>query len=171
MEMVHATTTAAPARCRYQDQESPQTLREGLAEYRAANPQLFDPDELSRDEGLGPLGRFFAAHDACHVLFGLSTSLPDEALADTWTIFGTDVRWREVWSYLRSDAQKQFLDTFLSEVGYGRLLWGTVQATPRVLRAIWRAWSMTRKWALHDWASHLDEPLATLRHEHGIRLV
>lgn len=171
---MEATASAAPtlaSRCRYQDPQSTQTLREGLAEYRAANPELFDPEVLARNEALGELGRFFAAHDACHVLFGLSTSLSDEALADTWTFFGTDVRWRELWSYFRSDAQKEFFDTFLGQVGYARLAWATVRAVPRILRAIGRTRSMTRKWALHQWSAHLDVPLVKLRREHGIRLV
>lgn len=171
MEMVHAQVPAAPTRCRYQDPESTQTLREGLAEYRAANPGLFDPDALERDESLGQLGRFFAAHDACHVLFGLSTSIADESLADTWTLCGTDVRLRELWSYFRSDAQKQFFSTFMREVGYRKLLLGSLGAIPRILRVLWRSRSMTRKWALHQWADHLDEPLVQLRRDHGIRLV
>lgn len=158
-------------RCRYQDPASTQTLREGLAEYRAANPGLFDPEDLAGDESLGQLGPFFAAHDACHVLFGLSTSLVDESLADTWTLWGTDVRLRELWSYLRSDEQKQFFRTFMREVGYGKLLRGSLVAIPRMLRVFWRARGMTRKWALHQWADHLDEPLVQLRREHGIRLV
>lgn len=171
MEMVHTQVPAAAAHCRYQDPESTQTLREGLAEYYAANPGLFDPEELARNEELGQLGRFFAAHDACHVLFGLSTSLADETLADTWTFFGTNVEWRELWSYFRSDAQKEFFRTFLSEVGYGRMLWNSLGAIPRALRAIWRTRSMTRKWSLHEWSAHLDVPLVQLRRDHGIRLV
>ncbi|MCX4243894.1 hypothetical protein [Paraliomyxa miuraensis] len=171
MEMVQTQAPFAAIRCRYQDAQSTQTLREGLAEYRAANPGLFDPEALEKNESLGHLGRFFAAHDACHVLFGLSTSLADETLADTWTYFGTDVRWRELWSYFRSDAQKEFFSTFLSEVGYGRMLWSSLGAIPRVVRAIWRSRSMTRKWSLHDWSAHLDVPLVELRREFGIRPV
>ena len=55
MEMVQAQAPFATARCHYQDPESTQTLGEGLAEYRAANPGLFSPEELERNESLGHL--------------------------------------------------------------------------------------------------------------------
>lgn len=171
MEVAQAQAGFATTRCRYQDQDTPQTLREGLAEYRAANPALFDPETLQQQGELGDLGRFFAGHDACHVLFGLSTSLADESLADTWTFFGTDVRWRELYSYFRSDAQKQFFKDFLGEIGYWTLISASLRALPRVLRAIWRTRKMTRKWSLHGWAEHLDEPLCELRTRYGIAIV
>lgn len=171
MDLVHASTEAPVTRCRYQDPESTQTLAEGLAEYRAANPELFDPDALTSRGELGELGRFFAAHDACHVLFGLDTSLADETLADTWTFFGTDVKWAELKSYFSSQEQRDFFKEFLSEVGYWKMITASLRALPRVFRAIWRSRSMRRKWALHHWKAHLDEPLADLRRDYGIRLV
>lgn len=165
------TTAGVATHCRYQRADSTQTLREGLSEYYRTNPNLFSPEDLSKDENLGELGRFFAAHDACHVLFGLDTSLPDETLADTWTFFGTDVAWSELWSYMRSDGQKQFFATFMREVGYWKLVTASVGALPRVAKAIWRSRSMTRKWALHRWEDHLDTPLDQLRQSYRIRLV
>ena len=171
MEVAQTATGFATTRCRYQDSDTTQTLREGLAEYRSANPALFDSEAMSQQEELGGLGRFFAGHDACHVLFGLSTSLADETLADTWTFFGTDVQWRELWSYFRSEEQKKFFKDFLGEIGYWTLFVGSVRALPRAVKAIWRSRKMTRKWALHDWAAHLDTPLDELRARYNISLV
>ena len=171
MEIVHAPVGAITTRCQYQEAESSQTLREGLAEYYAANPDLFDPEALAKDERLGDLGRFFAAHDACHVLFGLDTSLGDESLADTWTLFGTDVTWRELWSYMRREGQKEFFRDLFREVGYWTTLAGFVRALPRVFRGIGKARKMTHKWSLHAWEDHLDTPLRELRHGYGIELV
>lgn len=171
MEVAQAAAGFATTRCRYQDADSTQTLREGLAEYRAANPGLFDPEQLQSQQELGELGRFFAGHDACHVLFGLSTSLADETLADTWTFFGTDVQWRELWSYFRSDEQKKFFKDFLGEIGYWTLISSSIRALPRVARAIWRTRKMTHKWSLHGWAEHLDVPLVELRARYNISLV
>ncbi len=166
-----ATKLGTKTHCRYQQQDSTLTLREGLAEYHAANPGLFDAETLEHDQGLGGLGKFFAAHDACHVLFGLDTSLGDESLADTWTFFGTDVKWSELWSYFRSDAQKQFFTDFLGEVGYLKLTAGTLRAVPRILRTIWAARKMTQPWPLHGYKDHLDTPLDELRRDFNIRLV
>jgi hypothetical protein len=165
------TVPGAVTHCQYQQADSTQTLREGLSEYYRANPNLFSPEELAADQSLGDLGKFFAAHDACHVLFGLDTSLPDETLADTWTLFGTDVEWKEIWSYMRSDGQKQFFAQFFRDVGYWRTIRASLGAIPRALRAIWRARKMTRKWSLHGWRDHLDVPLHELRRRYGIHLV
>lgn len=178
MDMVQAPAPArasvkpgAVTRCRYQHADSTQTLREGLAEYHAANPNLFDAEELAQDETLGELGKFFAAHDACHVLFGLDTSLPDEALADTWTLVGTDATWKQLWSYFSSEAQRDFFRGFLRDVGYGRTLASSLSALPRVAKVVWRSRRMTRKWALYRWTDHLDVPLGELRQRYGIELV
>lgn len=167
--MVQAPATALRTRCRYQDPSSTQTLREGLAEYHAANPDLFDADEI--EAKLGALGPFFAAHDSCHVLFGLDTSLGDETLADTWTLFGTDAKFSELLSYFRSDAQKKFFREFLAEIGYWKIITQSIRSIPRALKAIWMSRKMKRKWALHEWETKLDIPLNELRSEYGIRLV
>ncbi|MEM7155448.1 MAG: hypothetical protein AAF799_21540 [Myxococcota bacterium] len=166
---MHAPASALRTRCRYQDPSSTQTLREGLAEYHAANPDLFDPEEI--EAKLGDLGPFFAAHDACHVLFGLDTSLGDETLADTWTLVGTDAKLSELLSYFRSDAQKQFFKEFIAEIGYWKLFVASLRSVPRVLKAMWMGRKMTRKWVLHEWESKLDVPLHQLRSDYGIRLV
>lgn len=176
MDLVHAnaqapTSLGTVTHCRYQRPDSTQTLREGLAEYHTVNPGLFSPEELAKNEALGGLGRFFAAHDACHVLFGLDTSLPNEALADTWTLCGTDATWSDLWSYFRSDAQKQFFATFLREVGYWKLIRSTLGSLPRVVKVMWRARRMTRKWPLYRWEDHLDVPLCELRQRYGIDLI
>lgn len=176
MDTVHApvrphAVMGVHTHCRYQQQDSTQTLAEGLAEYYATNDNLFSPEQLASDPTLGDLGRFFAAHDACHVLFGLDTSLPDESLADTWTFFGTDADWREVLAYLRRDGQKEFFAQFMKDVGYWRLLAYSIGSLPRVAKAIWRSRRMTRKWPLFQWRDHLDVPLHVLREQYGIRLV
>ena len=62
------------------------TLCEGLREYYAGHPGLLQPDRMEADAA-----RFFRSHDACHVLFGLDTTLVDEGLADLWTLLATNV--------------------------------------------------------------------------------
>lgn len=61
----------------YQRQDSELTLRHGLAEYYDRHPGLFRPSQLTEDSA-----RFFRSHDIAHVVFGLDTTLNDEALAD-----------------------------------------------------------------------------------------
>ena len=78
------------ANLRYREQDSPLTHSEGVEEYRRSFPELIDARDVSE-----AARSFFIAHDRCHVVFGLDTSLPQEGMADTWTLFGSDVPLRE----------------------------------------------------------------------------
>ncbi len=151
------TETTRP---RYLDPDSPLTLGEGLAEFCAANPGLIPADDPQIRE-------LVRAHDACHVLFALTTSLEDEALADTWTLFGSSVTLKQYSAYLKHD---QFTALF-REIGAWKLLTGTLRAVPRVLRAIRRARRMPEKWPFFDYARFLDTPLAALRRRFGVQPV
>ncbi len=151
------TETTRP---RYLDPDCPLTLGEGLAEFTASNPGLI-PDD---DPAIRELVR---AHDACHVLFGLTTSIEDEALADTWTVFGTSVTLRQYSEYLKHE---QF-SGLIKEIGWRRMLTGSLRAIPRALRAIRRARKMPEKWPFYDYARFLDTPIAALRQRFGVQPV
>jgi hypothetical protein len=53
--------------------------------------------------------RFFRSHDIAHVVFGLDTTLNDEALGDAWTLLGTDDGLQRYVSYLRTNPEAQQL--------------------------------------------------------------
>ena len=103
----------------YQRQDSPQTLAEGLEEYYAANVgKVVRPSDLP-PESVG----LFRSHDMCHVVFGLNTTLDDEALADVRTILSCDVGIRRYATYLTTDKQARAL---FKELGYLKSIWVTV---------------------------------------------
>ena len=73
----------------YQEESCELSLKEGIEEYREylmANNRHVLGENCSEDEKLTILG-----HDATHVIFGLDTSLEEEAMLDCWVIFGGDV--------------------------------------------------------------------------------
>ncbi len=80
------------AQLSYRQHDSALTLAAGLKEYYAANagrvvcPQDLPPESFA----------LFHCHDMCHVIFGLDTTLDDEALANIRTMFSYEV---EVWRY------------------------------------------------------------------------
>jgi len=140
---------------RYKQQQSNLTLREGLSEHLAAEGIVYADDPT------------FAAHDACHVLFGLDTSLRDEILVDTWTMLATDMtpgRYAEVLA-------KPEVSGLLSSVPVGTMLTASVRALPDLVRVWWRSRQVTRQWAFADYSEHLDTPLVELRARHGIRVL
>ncbi len=152
------------ARLRYREQDSALTLAEGLEEYYTANA-----GRVARSRDLPPESiELFRSHDLCHVIFGLDTTLEDEALADTRTLLSCDVGVRRYVAYLARDKQAQAL---FKEFGYLRSAWVTVLALPRIWRALVDAWRMKKRWPWIPPESFESRTLADLRSEFGICVV
>jgi hypothetical protein len=150
-------------RLRYQDQDSSQTLGEGLAEYYRENAgRVLKPEQLAPESR-----ELFRRHDACHVIFGLDTTMEDEAMADTRAMLSSDVGWRHYLRYLSNPDAK----AIFKELGYGRALLASLHALPRIVRAIAESRRMRRKWPWTPPAEYLDVPLAELRRRYDIRVI
>jgi ubiquinone biosynthesis protein Coq4 len=146
----------------YQRQGATLTLRQGLAQYRQANPQLVSEESASPEAA-----RFFRSHDLCHVVFGLDTSLEQEVLADAWTFLGVDIRARDYIRYVELPEVK----AVALEAGYGRAIRVFLKQLPVIAR-VWRAARrMKRKWPWSGHEGYYDRPLDEIRDELGIRLV
>jgi len=151
-------------RCRYQTQDSEQTLAEGLAEYYARNSgRVMPPESLSPESAA-----LFRSHDICHVIFGLDTTLFDEAMADTRTMLSCDVGWSRYAKYLATnpDAKAVF-----REVGYLTVIWGTLLTVPRLLRALIESFRMSKRWPWIPPAEYHARTLRDLRRQYGIRVI
>ncbi len=149
---------------RYQRQDSTQTLADGLEEYYAANAgKVVRPDDLPPESVA-----LFRSHDICHVVFGLDTTLDDEALADVRTLLSCDVGVRRYATYLATDKQAQAL---FKELSYLRSAWVTILAVPRICRAAIEAFRMRKLWPWRPPEAFQERPLAELRREYGIHLV
>jgi ubiquinone biosynthesis protein Coq4 len=146
----------------YVRQDSPQTLREGLAEYYARNPQLLDPARMPADAAA-----LFRQHDIAHVVFGCDTTLRGETVVDTWTIFATSIGLRGYRDYLKLS---QVSDLF-AQTGYWRMATEFIRCIPDVLRVVWRSRQVTRKWPWRDYGDHLERPLRDIREQFNLRLV
>ncbi|HXQ17584.1 MAG TPA: hypothetical protein VN814_23450 [Caulobacteraceae bacterium] len=149
---------------RYQQQDSPQTLADGLEEYYAANVgKVVRPRDLPPESAA-----LFRSHDMCHVVFGLNTTLDDEAMADVRTLLSCDVGWRRYARYMTSDPAAKAI---FKELGYLKSVWVTIHAMPRICRGAIEAFRVKRQWPWTPPESFHDRPLAELREEFGIRLV
>ncbi len=146
---------------RYLDPQCTLTLAEGLAEFESAQEGLIPIDEASE------VGRLTKAHDCCHVLFGLTTEIEDEVLADTWTIFGSTVTLREYMRFLQHDEYKELV----KDIGAWAMIRGSARSLPDVVRVIRRSRRMREKWPFFEYARFLDTPLVELRRRFGIELV
>ena len=146
---------------RYQHQDTSMTLREGVLEYYAANAELIDPES-----GSEAAQELFRRHDVCHVLFGTDTSVVQEAMTDTWTMFGSDVGFYRYFEYLKAPEVRGILD----DLGYWRSFVESVKSIPACLRAIFRAQRMNKPWRWHGYDRYWDVPLAEIREEFGIEV-
>jgi hypothetical protein len=152
------------ARLAYQEQDSALTLAQALEEYYSANVGA-----VTRPDDLPPESRaLFRSHDICHVIFGLGTSLVDEALADTRTLLSSDVGLRRYARYLASDKQAKAI---FRDLGYMRSIWAMVRALPRLAKAIIAAWLMPTKWPWQPPAHFEQRSLFELRTEFGIHVI
>jgi hypothetical protein len=151
-------------RHRYQDQASQQTLAEGLAEYYVANQGIITrPDDLPAESFA-----LFRSHDICHVVFGLDTSLADETIVDTRTLLSCDVGVRRYLKYLSTDKEAKAL---FADLGAWRAVWATMLALPRIVRAMYEALRVPKKWPWTPPQSYLARSLEELRREFRIRVI
>ncbi len=149
------------AHLNYQQQDSALTLAQGLEEYYAANAgTVTRPRDLPAESAA-----LFRSHDLCHVIFGLDTTLDDEALADARTLFSCDVGVRRYSAYLTQDQQAKAI---FKELGYRKAIWITMLAIPRICLAAREAWRMTKPWPWTPPESFQKRSLADLRSEFGI---
>ncbi len=135
------------------------TLAEALESHRRTVPGLFD------DAGDPALAALFAGHDACHVVFGCSTALRDEARVDSWTVLGSTMTARRYLAYLTHPDVVALLKSFPVGAQVRTLLVFFVDL-PVVA---WRCLRMRRRWDFDGWEAFLDRPLHEVRAEHGIR--
>lgn len=135
------------------------TLAEGLAEYRLRHP-------ARNLEGAMPprAAQIFHAHDLCQVVFGCDTTVEQDAMADAWTLFGTDAGMWALMQYRRLPAAR-------ANPGMLRFLLDTTRALPRLQRVARHARGMRRKWPFLGGRAYEHWPLDRIRASFGIRLI
>jgi hypothetical protein len=149
---------------RYQEQNSRQTLAEGLVEYYAANEgRITPPPDLPPDSAA-----LFRSHDICHVIFGLDTSLADEAMADARTLLSCNVPKSRYIGYLWTDEQTKAI---FRALGWRRIVGVVVRTLPRIGRGIVEAFRMKKRWPWQPPESYRARSLVDLRREYGIRVI
>ena len=151
---------------RYQQQHCELTLSEGVAEYRS---YLRDIDRKAMTDGED--SRLILEHDATHVIFGMDTSLEQEAGLDTWLIFGCRFKWRYLRGYSQLPEIKALYQALMTEGGWRlflKLYWKCLGLKWRIFR---RTRRMSDKWPFQFPEEWLDHSIAALRAQHGIHVL
>lgn len=148
----------------YQQQNSLQTLREAMEEYFSINPGLH---KLKPGE---PGAELFLPHDACHIIFGLGTSIIEEAMADIWTLYGSDVGTRRYLGYIRYIAQLS-PDSIVKQIGLETIAYHLVVGGPYMWKARKSAKRMLSTWPFDRYQEYYDKSLTKIRRSFGIEVL
>ena len=97
----------------FQKQDSMQTLEEGLIDFYSINKEF----EALAEKKDNPNSKVFKEHDYTHVLFGLGTSIEEESLLDSYTLWGTHWSWSSIWGFYRDPEYKIVIDDIISKYG------------------------------------------------------
>lgn len=144
----------------FEQQDTTQTLAEGLAEYYRDNPQL------AQLRGMSSQGReFFRCHDAVHVVFGCNTSLKHEAIVKLASVFGTTAGFGALRGYGLHESVSIYRKLRVKEVA------ATVLSSFALIpTTLYRCLRQSRRWPWNDFAGYEDMPLGRLRAVFGIRV-
>ena len=108
----------------YQKQDCQLTLREGLECYYQSFPKS---KEILKDSP--ETGYLLRDHDCTHVIFGLDISIDQEAILDTWVLWGSSFKWKYLLGYAKlpqiKDLQKRLFNEFGIK-GFLGLYWNTI---------------------------------------------
>ena len=143
--------------------------QEEYREYMIANNRYVLGENCSEDEKLNIL-----CHDATHVIFGLDTSLEEEAMLDCWIFFGGDY-FKVTMEYFKDSLDiketNEKVFALVKEVGYFRYIY-------LYLRVIFQKWpkifSRTRKmknWSYFFPLDFLNKKISDLRKEFNIKIL
>ena len=156
----------------YQKKSCELTLKEGIEEYRSylkENNRHVLGENCSEDEKLTIL-----AHDATHVIFGLDTSLEEEAMLDCWIFFGGDY-FKVTMEYFKGsldikETNEKVFD-LVKEVGY-------LKYTYLYLRVIFQKWPKIffrtrkmKKWDYFFSLNLLDSKISKIREDYNINIL
>ena len=147
----------------YQKQNCDLTLAEGLQCYYDSFPK--NKEIFVDTEGSETLLR---DHDCTHVIFGLDISLDQEAILDTWVLWGSKFKWSYLLGYNRLPQIKEltkYLFKELGVIGFLRLYWNVVGVKRKVF---FRTFKMKKKWPFQVPEEYLNMKIIDLRNMHGI---
>ena len=146
----------------FQQQNCRLTLKEALAEFYAVNANIFHkPNPETKWTEL------LVHHDVGHVFFGVNTSILDETAGDYWTLFASDLSFRESLDYANTPEGKQLVKS----IGFVNIAKSLILGLPLLIKILFRARKMTRRWQIKGYEKYMDTPLGEIRKEHNLRIL
>ena len=153
----------------FQKQNCQLTLEEGLKVYYEA---FEDQGSILRGD---TLPEFIFGHDCSHVIFGLGLSLKEEAILDTYTIYGCKnslkIIFKAAGQIFKSKELLNLYKKLISEhglIGLLRLV-NSSKKSKKIARI--KTKKMKKKWSYIVPKSYLSNQISDLRDEYGISVL
>ncbi len=153
----------------FQKQDCNLTLQEGLNIYYDA---FDDKESILKGDTLTD---FIFGHDCTHVIFGLGLSLREEAILDTYTIFGCK---DSIKLLIKASGQifksKELLNLYkklISKHGLKGLIKIVISSRKAKGIAKMNTKKMKKKWIYFDCKKYLNYKICDIRDEFGISLL
>ena len=153
----------------FQKQNCQLTLEEGLEVYYEA---FEDQGSILRGD---TLPEFIFGHDCTHVIFGLGLSLKEEAILDTYTIYGCKnsikIIFKAAGQIFKSKELLNLYKKLISEhglIGLLRLV-NSSKKSKKIARI--KTKKMKKKWSYIVPKSYLSNQISDLRDEYGISVL
>ncbi|MEO0378256.1 MAG: hypothetical protein AAF329_27400 [Cyanobacteria bacterium P01_A01_bin.17] len=151
----------------YADPKSAQTLREGLAEYYAINPQVTDPQAQPAE-----FGAILAAHDAGHVIYGCDTSMYDELKILPLFWWTSECTFSTYLQMRNSPAVDVMYEDMIREKSIWWLYSAVLRVLPRLIPQLIMIWFKTqqrqKRVPFLEFAPLLDQSLLEIRQEYDL---
>lgn len=142
-------------------------LDEALQIHYQINPQFTPWYEYEK----GILQETMKAHDICHILFGVDTSLLGEFRVELWSIFGTNLG---VVGYQKITSNKKVLAEPLEiarKIGYLKVLRLMFINFIEVFRIPYLSSKMSKKWVCFQEEKYMQTTVGEIRKEFGVKLI
>jgi hypothetical protein len=151
-------------RPQYTEKNSTQTLRQGLEEYYAANPDFTHPNQLPLD-----FAKIMMAHDVSHVLLGCDTNMYDELKLLPLTFLVSDYKFRDYLRDRKNPAVDVMYDDLVKRQGllwlYGSILVVVLRFLPELVLMWFKARGPRKYYPFFDFEPLLDRSLIDIRQE------
>tara|TARA_B100000073_G_scaffold323540_1_gene305705 strand:+ start:304 stop:810 length:507 start_codon:yes stop_codon:yes gene_type:complete len=150
----------------YQKQNCNLTLRDGLDCYYKSFPESTEVLMDTQDSGT-----MMRDHDSTHVIFGLDISLEQEAILDTWVLWGSKWKLKYLLGYNKLPQIKQLTKDLFKELGilgFLKLYWRVLGIKRRV---VFKTFKMKKKWPFKVPEEYLSMKISDLREIHGIEVL
>ena len=150
----------------YQKKDCDLTLQEGLECYYESFPESTEVFEDNQESGT-----LLRDHDCTHIIFGLDVSIEQEAILDSWVLWGSKWKLSYLLGYQKLPQIKKLYKDLIKEFGifgFIKIYWKIGGIKRKV---IFRVLKMKKKWPFKMPDSYLSMKINDLRKMHGIEIL